>query len=67
MDPNSSEADTIHVGDCTPQLELHPATSIATNGRIPISENEQTASGNRKFQPDNRNGCEKYDGSDDDK
>ena len=34
--------------------EFAAATSIVTYGRIPM------------FQPDNRNGCEKYDDSDDD-
>ena len=38
---------------------------IATNGRIPISEGLQAASGKGKFQSDNRNGCEKYNDSDD--
>ena len=40
---------------------------IATNGRIPISEGLQAASGKGKFQSDNRNGCEKYNDSDDNK
>ena len=40
-------------------------TCIATNGRIPISEGLQAASGKGKFEPDNRNGCEKYNDSDD--
>ena len=66
VDSDPSGADSIHVSGCTPQLEFDAATSINTNGRIPISEGLQAASGKGKFQPDNRNGCEKYNDSDDD-
>ena len=51
---------------CTLQLEFDAATSIATNGRFPISEGLQAVSGKRKFQPDKRHGCEKYNDSDND-
>ena len=50
---------------CTPQLKFDTATSITTKGRIPIS-GLKAAYGKGKFQPDNRNGCEKYNDSDDD-
>ena len=66
LDPHPSGADSAHISSCTPQLELDAATSITTNGRIPISEGLQASSGKRKFQSDNRNGCEKYNDSDDD-
>ena len=46
-------------------IEFDAATSIATNGRTPISEGLQAASGKGKFQRDNRNGCDKYNDSDD--
>ena len=65
MDPDPCGADSVHVSGCTPQLGFGAATSITTNGRIPISESLQAASGKGKFQPDNRNGCEKYNDSDD--
>ena len=66
LDPDPSGADSVHVSGCTPQLEFDAATIITTNGRIPISEGLQVASGKGKFQPDNRNGCEKYNDSNDD-
>ena len=65
MDPNPSGADSLHVIGCIPQLKLDDANSIDTNGRIPISGGLQAASGKGKFQPDNGNGCEKYNDSDD--
>ena len=55
---DSDGTDILHVSGCTPLLEFDAATSIATNGRITISEGLQAASGKGKFQP-NRNGCEK--------
>ena len=61
-----SGADSLHVSGCTLQLEFDGATSTATNGRIPISEKVKAASGKGKFQPDNRNRCERYNDSDDD-
>ena len=64
LDPDPSGADRVHVSGCISQLEFDAATSIATNGRIPISEGLQAASGKVKFQPDNRNGCEKYNNCD---
>ena len=66
LDPDPSRADSVHVSGCTPQLEFDAATSITTDGRIPISEGLQAASGKGKFQPDNRNGCESYNDSYDD-
>ena len=66
LDPHPSGADSPHISSCTPQLEFDAATSITTNERIPISEGLQASSGKRKFQSDNRNGCEKYNDSDDD-
>ena len=66
LDPDPSGAESIYVSGCTPQLEFDAATSITTNGRIPISEGLHAASGKGKFQCDNRNGCEKYNESDDD-
>ena len=65
LDPHPSGADSAHVSGCTPQLEFDAATSITTNGRIPISEGLQAASGKGKLQSDKRNGCEKYNESDD--
>ena len=65
MDPNPSGADSLHVIGCTPQLKLDDANSIDTNGRIPISDGLQAASGKGKFLPDNGNACEKYNDSDD--
>ena len=65
LDPDPSGADSVHVSGCTPQLEFDAATNITTNGRIPISESLQAASGKTKFQPDNRSGCKKYNDSDD--
>ena len=62
--PGLSGADSLIVGGCTTQLEFDNATSIATNGRSPISEGLQGVSGKGKCQPDNRNGCEKYNDSD---
>ena len=66
LEPDLSGADSLHISGCTPQLVFDAATSIATNGRIPISEDPQIASGKGKFQPDNRNGYEKYNDNDDD-
>ena len=66
QDPDPSGADSIHVSGYTPQLESDTATNITTNGRIPISEGLQDASGKGKFQPGNRNDCEKYNDSDGD-
>ena len=66
LDPDPSGADSLHVSGCTPQLEFDAASSIVTTGRIPISEGLQATFGKGKFQPDNRNGCEKYNDSDDD-
>ena len=66
LDPDPSGAESIHVSGCTPQLELDAANSITTNEIIPISEGQQAVSGKGKFQPDNRNGCEKCNDSDDD-
>ena len=66
LDPESNGADSLNVSGCTPQLEFDAATSIATNGRIPMSEGLQAASGKVKFQPDNRSRCEKYNYSDHD-
>ena len=63
---NKIRADSAHVSGCTPQPEFVAATSITNNGRIPILEGLQAASGKGKFQPDNRNGYEKYNDSDDD-
>ena len=37
LDPDPSGADSAYVSGCTPQLEFDAATSITTNGRIPIS------------------------------
>ena len=56
--PDPSVADSLHVSGCPPQLEFDAATSIVTNGRIPISEGLQVSSSKGKFQPDSRNGCE---------
>ena len=64
-DPDPSGADSLHVSGCTSQLEFDAATSIATNGRIPISEGLKAAPGKEKFQPGNRNGCGKDNDSDD--
>ena len=60
LDPDPSGVDSIHVSGCITQLGFDAATSINTNGRIPISEGLQAASGKGKFQHDNRNGCQKY-------
>ena len=65
LDPDPSEVDSTHVSGCTPQLNFDASTSITTNGRTPISKGLQAASGKGKFQPDNRNSCEKYNDSDD--
>ena len=65
VDPDPSRADSLHVSDCAPQPEFDAATSIATHGRISISEGLQAASSEGKLQPDNRNGCERYNNSDD--
>ena len=65
LDPYPGAADSVHVSGCTPQLEFDAATSITTNGRIFISKSLQAVSGKGKFQPDNRNDCEKYNDSDD--
>ena len=66
MDPDPSGVDSLHVSGCMPQLEFDTAISIATNGRIPISEGVKAASRKGKFQLDNRSGCEKYNDSYDD-
>ena len=66
LDPDPSGAESVHVSGCTPQLEFDAATSITTNGRFPISEGLQAASGKRKPLLCKRNGCEKYNDSDDD-
>ena len=66
LDPGPSGTDSLHLSGCTPQLEFHAVSSISTTERIPISGGLQIASGKVKFQPDNRNGCEKYNDSDDD-
>ena len=66
LDPDPSGADSLHASGCTPQLEFDAATSNATNRRIPISEGLQAWSGKGKFLPDNRNGCEKNNDSDED-
>ena len=66
LDPDSSWTDSAYLSGCTPQLEFDIATSITTNGRIPISEGLQAASGKGKCQSDKRNGCEKYSDSNDD-
>ena len=66
LNPDPNGADNLHVGDCTPQLEFDAASSIATTGRIPISEDLHAASSKGNFQPDNRNDSEKYNDSDDD-
>ena len=66
LDPDPGRADSQHVSGCTPQLQFDAATSNATNGRIPISEGLQAASGKGKFLPDNGNGCWKYNDSDED-
>ena len=50
LDPDVSRADSLHVSGCTPQLEFDATTSIATNGRIPISKGQQASSGKGKFQ-----------------
>ena len=65
LDPDPSGADSVHVSDCTPQLEFDAATSITTNGGIPISEGLQAASSKATFQLENRNGYEKCSDSDD--
>ena len=54
LDPDPSGANCIHVSGCTSQLEFDAATSITTNGRIPISEGLQAASAKGKFQPDKK-------------
>ena len=66
MNPDPNGGDSLHVSGCITQLGFDAAISIVTNRRIPISEGLQAASGKAKFQPDNRNGCEKYNHSDDD-
>ena len=66
LDPDPNGADSLNVSGCTPQLEFDTATSTATNGRIPMSEGLQAASNKGKFQPDNKNCCEKYNYSDHD-
>ena len=48
LDPDPSGAKSVHVSGCTPQLEFDAATSITTNGRFPISEGLQAASGKGK-------------------
>ena len=49
LDPEPSGANSLHFRGCTPQLEFDAATSIVTNGRIPISENLQSSSGKGRF------------------
>ena len=66
LDPDPSGGDSIHISGSTPQLKFDVATSITTNGRIPISEGLQATSGKGKFQPENRNACEKCNDGDDD-
>ena len=66
LDSDPSGADSIHISGSTPQLKFDVATSITTNGRIPISEGLQATSGKGKFQPENRNACEKCNDGDDD-
>ena len=66
LDPDPSGANSVHVSSCTPQLEFDAATNVTTNGRIPVSEGLQAASDKGKFQPDIKNGCEKYNDSDND-
>ena len=65
LDLEPSGADSANVNGCTPHLEFDAATSITTDRRISISDGLQAASGKGKFQPDSRNGCEKYNDSDD--
>lgn len=62
----SKRADSLHISGCTPQPEFEAAASIATNGIYSLSEGLQAVSGKKKFQPDNRNVCEKYNDSGDD-
>ena len=45
LDPDPRGDDSLHVSGCTPQLEFDAASSIAINGRIPISEGLQAPSG----------------------
>ena len=52
------------VAPVSSSLTLHYC--ITTNGRIPVSERLQAASGKRKFHPNDRNGCEKCNDSNDD-
>ena len=66
LDPDPSGAYSLHVSDCTPQLEFEAPFSTATNGGITISVGLQAASGKGKLQPNKRNGCEKDNDSDDD-
>ena len=66
LDPYPSGADSLHVSGCNPRLGFDAATSIANNGRIPISEGLQASFGKGKFQLDYKNGCENYSDSDDD-
>ena len=66
LDPDPNGADGLYVSRYAPQLEFDATTSITANGRIPISEGLQAASGKEKFQHDNRNGFEKHSDSDDD-
>ena len=66
LDPDPNGADGLYVSGYAPQLEFGATTSITANGRIPISEGLQAASGKEKFQHDNRNGFEKHSDSDDD-
>ena len=66
LHPDPSGADSLHVSVFTPHIEFHAASSIAITGTIPISEGLQVASDKENFQQDNRNGCEKYNDSDDD-
>ena len=63
LDLDPSGADSTPVSGCILQVEFGAATSITTNGTISISEGLQAASGKGKFQPDNKNGSEKYNDS----
>ena len=37
LDPDPSGPNSLHVKGCMPQLEFDDASSIAINGRIPVS------------------------------
>ena len=57
LEPDPSGADSL--SGCTPQLEFDTATSIATNGKVAISDCLQVTSGKGRFQSYNRSGCKK--------